>query len=69
MQQLILKNDISESKMKALLHFLKNWDIDAEVKKEVKIAKKKSDFTLSVGIWKDYLIDAKDLRNQAWKRN
>lgn len=70
MQQLILKTDISPSKMEALIHFLKSWDIEAEVKtnKEV-ITKKKTGFSLSVGLWKDYTIDATELRKQAWNRN
>ena len=70
MQQLILKNDISKSKMEALIFFLKSWDIEAEVKTYTEvIAKKKTDFSLSVGLWKDNSIDANELRKQAWNRN
>jgi hypothetical protein len=69
MQQLILKKDIDQSKMDALLYFLKSWDIEAELKTSPVAAKKKSDFSLSAGIWKDYNIDADELRTQAWNRN
>ena len=70
MQQLILKNDISQSKMEALIYFLKSWDIEAEVKINTDVsAKKKNDFSLSVGLWKDNTIDANELRKQAWNRN
>jgi hypothetical protein len=69
MQQLILKKDIEQSKMDALLHFLKLWDIEAELKSSPDEAKKKTDFSLSAGLWKDYPMDANELRTQAWKRN
>jgi hypothetical protein len=41
MQQLILKKDIEQSKMDALLYFLKSWNIDAELKTSPIVAKKK----------------------------
>ncbi len=70
MVQLILKNDIGQNKINALLNFLKSWDIDAELKITTpQKTKKKSDFSLSTGIWKDYNIDANDLRKKAWNRN
>jgi hypothetical protein len=70
MQQLILKKNISQSKMEALIYFLKSWDIEAEVKTSVEASpKKKSDFSLSAGLWKDTAIDANELRKQAWNRN
>ena len=67
MTELVLKNDIKKEKMDALLHFLKVWDIDVEIKNELKAPKNNNDFSLSVGIWKDYDIDATELRRQAWK--
>jgi hypothetical protein len=69
MQHLILIKDIEQSKMDALLYFLKSWDIEAELKTSPIVAKEKSDFSLSVGIWKDYNIDANELRTKAWNRN
>lgn len=69
MQQLILKENLSEIKMKALIEFLKSWDIEVEIKSVSKITSKtKKEFSLSTGIWKDMDIDAKTLRNDAWKR-
>ena len=66
MVELVLKNEIKKEKMDALLHFLKNWDINVEVK-NVPNRAKSNDFTLSAGLWKDYDIDATVLRKQAWK--
>ena len=69
MQQLILKKDIEQTKMDALLYFLKSWNIEAELKTTPIASKKKSDFSLSAGMWQDNDIDANDLRTQAWNRN
>jgi hypothetical protein len=69
MQQLILKKDIEQSKMDALLHFLKSWNIEAELKTNSIAVKKKNDFSLSVGLWKDYTINAQELRTKSWNRN
>ena len=67
MTELVLKTDIKKEKMDALLHFLKSWDINVEVRNEPKSKSKNNAFTLSAGIWKDYDIDATELRKQAWK--
>ncbi|MDR0795037.1 MAG: hypothetical protein LBE79_03155 [Tannerella sp.] len=67
MVELVLKNEIKKEKMDALLHFLKVWDIDIEIKNASKVRKNNKDFSLSAGIWKDYDIDATELRKQAWK--
>lgn len=70
MQQLILKKNISKSKMEALINFLKSWDIEAELKTSTEVTpKKKSKFSLSAGLWKDKAIDASELRKQAWNRD
>ena len=69
MQQLILKKDIDQSKMDALLYFLKSWNIEAELITKPKTTKKKNDFSLSAGLWKDCNIDSVELRAQAWGRN
>ena len=69
MQQLILKNDISPSKIEALIHFLKSWDIEAELKTSTETSStNKIDFSLSEGLWKDRVIDVSELRKQAWNR-
>ena len=67
MVELVLRNELKQEKMDALLYFLKVWDIDIEIKKKANGNKSNSDFTLSAGIWKDYDIDATKLRQQAWK--
>lgn len=70
MQQIILKKDIEKNKIEALLFFLKSWDIEVEFKNSVEVnTKKKSDFSLSAGIWEDYKLDGSELRKQAWSRN
>jgi arginine/lysine/ornithine decarboxylase len=69
MTQLIFKNDLEKNKLEALLHFLKTWDIDAELKTSTpKVKKTQNEFSLSSGIWKDYDMDAKELREKAWSR-
>ena len=67
MVELVLKNEIKQEKMDALLHFFRVWDIDIEIKKKPNANKPDNDFSLSAGIWKDYDIDATKLRKQAWK--
>ena len=70
MVEIILKNNVEKNKIDALLQFLKSWNIDAEIKKTTKPGtKKKTEFSLSAGIWKDYTIDAGELRKQAWNRS
>lgn len=69
MQQLLIKNDISAEKMNALLSFLKSWEIDAEIK--INKLEKKSKFSKAssaIGMWKDYQISGKELREKAWNR-
>lgn len=69
MTQLIFKNDLEQNKLEALLQFLKTWNIDAELKTgSRKTVKKQSNFSLASGIWKDYSLDANELRNNAWSR-
>ncbi len=69
MQQLILKTDLDETKIKTLLSLLKSWNIEAQFKNKTVVNKKKqTDFTLSSGIWKNYNIEATTLRNQAWNK-
>lgn len=70
MTELILKKDIDEKKMKALLAFLKSWGIDVELKTTVsKTTKKAQEFSLANGLWEDYQINSTELRKQAWQRN
>jgi hypothetical protein len=70
MQQLILKQELSQSKIDALISFLKSWGVDAEVKSSIKSSKtiQTTEFNLNTSIWKDRDIDSKELRKQAWSR-
>lgn len=69
MTQIILKDDIEQSKIDALLFFLKSWDIDVELKiTQSNKSTKSKEFSLSQGIWSDYETDSKELRDKAWKR-
>jgi hypothetical protein len=65
MQHLILKKEIELTKMEALLNFIKSWNIEVELKTSPTTSKKKSNFTLSAGIWNKYNIDAKELGKQS----
>ncbi len=73
MTELILKKDIDEDKLNTLLDFLNSWGVEVEVrsKSRKKVTRKTvadKTFSLSVGLWDDYDIDAKTLRVNAWKR-
>jgi len=70
MIHLVLKNDIDKAKLDALLFFLKSWNIDVDLQVSPPVeSKEEKPFSLSAGLWKDYSIDAKQLRKQAWNRN
>ena len=70
MQQLILKQELSQSKIDALISFLKSWGVDAEIKSSLKSTKtnQTTEFNLNTSIWKDREMDSKELRKQAWSR-
>lgn len=70
MVEIILKNNIDKDKIEALLQFLKSLNIEATLKKDTFFEKrKKVEFTLSEGLWEDYPIDGKELREKSWERN
>ena len=61
--------DIWKAKMDALFNFLKSFNFGAKRGPFSSTKKKsKSEFSLSSGIWKDYEMDASQIRTQAWKR-
>jgi len=69
MTQIILKDDIEQSKIDALLFLLKSWGIEVELKTtETSKSTKSKEFSLSQGIWSDYDLDAEQLRDKAWRR-
>lgn len=69
MQQIIIKKDLEQGKLNALLNLLRSWDIDVELKTNDIKVKDESNFTLSAGLWKDYDLDASKLREKAWDRD
>ncbi|WP_436415517.1 hypothetical protein [Petrimonas sp.] len=73
MTELILKEEIGDDKLKALLDFLKTWGVDVEVRnrdsKKAASVSQKDDFPFSIGLWDDYEIDDKTLRQDAWKKD
>jgi hypothetical protein len=68
MTQLTIKNRIDDSQLNVLLFLLKSWNVEAEVSNEKNIVTKKQHelFSKTRGMWKDYDIDAKQLRREAW---
>ncbi len=67
MIEIILKNKINKDKIDMLFRLLKSWNVDAELKDTKSIKKSKNvGFTLSKGIWKDFDVDANQLRKEAW---
>jgi len=67
MTQLSIKNRIDELQLGILLQLLKSWDMEVEITYEdVAPSKKHKLFSKTRGMWKDYDIDAKQLRRDAW---
>jgi hypothetical protein len=57
MTQLLLKSKINQKKLNALLFFLKEWDIDAEITTipdKNFVAMSYVPFSETIGMWKDY---------------
>ena len=68
MTQILLQNSIDSMQMNVLMGLFNSWNVDVVIKDE-----KKSDtktfsqrFARTRGMWKDYDIDAKQLRRDAW---
>ena len=60
-----------DSKLLYLVNFLQQIDF-VEVKRHKSVkstSAKKYDFFASAGLWKNREIDAKELREKAWRRN
>ena len=72
MTQLFFKNKIDDLQMAILLHLLKSWNVEAEVRhgETVSVSENRhKPFAKTRGMWKDYDIDAKQLRREAWGTN
>lgn len=69
MTGLVLKGNIDQKKLDAIVVFLKSWDIDVEVKTVTRKKKeKKAIFTESFGMWADRDIDIKTIRQKTRER-
>jgi len=69
MTELVLKGQIDQKKLDAIVVFLKSWDIDVEVKMVTgKKKEKKPIFTESFGMWADRDIDIKAIRQKSRER-
>lgn len=69
MAELILNTEIDNAKLDVLRKLFKSWNLKLEIKKTAeKRVEKTNDFPFTVGIWEDYDIDGKKLREKAWKR-
>ena len=68
MTQILLQNSIDNMQMSVLMGLFNSWNINAEITYEKKSVNKpiSQRFAKTRGIWKDYDIDAKQLRREAW---
>lgn len=68
---LVLKSEITKDKLNAIIAFLKAWNIEAELVDDkyenANHSDIHSDITKNAGMWQDYDIDAKKLRESAWQ--
>ena len=68
MTQITLKSSIDNMQMSVLRGLFSSWNVDVVIKGEEKSGNKSLSrrFARTRGIWKDYDIDAKQLRRDAW---
>ena len=68
MTQIILKNGIDNMQLSVLMGLFNSWNVDVVIKEEKKPENKSLSqrFAKTRGMWKDYDIDAKQLRRDAW---
>jgi hypothetical protein len=68
MTQILLQNSIDNMQMNVLMGLFNSWNINAIITDEKKSENKPftQRFARTRGMWKDYDIDAKQLRREAW---
>jgi hypothetical protein len=68
MEVITIKKGMDKHKVRALLQFLKSWDIEAEATPNVSANAQSNyvPFSESRGMWKNRDIDARKLRCEAW---
>jgi hypothetical protein len=68
MTQILLQNSIDNIQMNVLMGLFNSWNVDVVItdKKKSKNKPFTQRFARTRGMWKDYEIDAKQLRRDAW---
>ena len=66
MTQLKFKNTINDLQMNTLLHLLHSWNVEVEVEDTRTKPVSTTILPFSVGMWADYDINDKSLREKAW---
>jgi len=68
MTQILLQNSIDNMQMNVLMGLFNSWNVGAVIIDEEKSANKPFShrFARTRGMWKDYDIEAKQLRGDAW---
>ena len=68
MTQILLQNSISNTQMNVLMGLFNSWNVDVVITEGKKPENKPftQRFARTRGMWKDYDIDAKQLRRDAW---
>jgi hypothetical protein len=68
MTKILLQNSIDNTQMNVLMGLFNSWNVDVLITEEKKTENKpvSQRFAKTRGIWKDYNIDAKQLRRDAW---
>jgi hypothetical protein len=68
MTQIVLQNSIDTMQMNVLRGLFNSWNVAIEFKEEEKLETKSltQRFARTRGMWKNYDIDAKQLRRDAW---
>ena len=68
MTKILLQNSINNTQMNVLMGLFNSWNVDVLITEEKKSENKpfSQRFARTRGMWKDYHIDAKQLRRDAW---
>jgi len=68
MTQILLQNSIDKMQMNVLMGLFNSWNVNVTIIDEKKPEDKPftQRFARTRGMWKDYDIDAKQLRRDAW---
>ena len=69
MTQILLQNSIDNMQMNVLIGLFNSWNVDVVITEGKKSENKpfSQPFAKTRGMWKNYDIDAKQLRQDAWR--